>query len=283
MAFMAYVSDATNPTSVEFQYYRSVSSHSATQQGDQVYVYKLTSAGAWTVTVRENYTKIVAGTGLSSSYSSGTLTLSSSISVPTASDATPQPTGTASAGSSSDYSRADHVHAKPTYTASDVGALPANTEIHNIPSGGSAGQVLTKNSGTNYDASWITPSGGGDILLCEVDSVQYTSSMTSSEIDDAISDGKQVMLVWKDYDGHAIPGGFLYYLGGDAYGSVTYLHSDEINYIDIYIDSNGYPSWNTYFYPMLPSVSSSDEGKVLRVVNGVWAAEELPSASGVSF
>ena len=76
LAFMAYVSDAANPTNVEFQYYRSVNQHSATQQGDQVYVYKLTSAGAWTVTVRESYTKIVAGTGLKTSYSNGALTIS---------------------------------------------------------------------------------------------------------------------------------------------------------------------------------------------------------------
>lgn len=33
----------------------------------------------------------------------------------------------------------------------------------------------------------------------------------------------------------------------------------------------------------LPSVSSSDNGKVLRVVNGAWSAVQLPSASGVSF
>ena len=41
--------------------------------------------------------------------------------VPSASSATPQALGTAAAGSSTDYSRADHVHAKPTYTKSDVG------------------------------------------------------------------------------------------------------------------------------------------------------------------
>ena len=76
LAFMAYVNNATNPTSVEFQYYRSVSSHSATQQGDQVYVYTLTSAGTWTVTVRENYTRIVAGTGINATYSNGVLTIS---------------------------------------------------------------------------------------------------------------------------------------------------------------------------------------------------------------
>ena len=76
MAFMAYVNNETNPTSVEFQYYRSVSSHSATQQGDQVYVYSLTSANKWTVTVRESYTKIAVGSGLTTSYSNGVLTIS---------------------------------------------------------------------------------------------------------------------------------------------------------------------------------------------------------------
>ena len=76
LAFMAYVNNAATPTEVEFQYYRSVSSHSANQQGDQVYVYKLTSANKWTVTVRESYTKVVAGSGLASSYASGAITLS---------------------------------------------------------------------------------------------------------------------------------------------------------------------------------------------------------------
>ena len=75
LAFMAYVNNATSPTSVEFQYYRSVSSHSASQQGDQVFVYTLTSAGAWSVTTREAMSKIATGTNMSSSYSNGTITL----------------------------------------------------------------------------------------------------------------------------------------------------------------------------------------------------------------
>lgn len=83
LAFMAYVNNATTPTEVEFQYYRSVSSHSAIQQGDQVYVYKLTSANKWTVTVRESYTKIIAGSGLSSSYANSAITLSTTHTVNT--------------------------------------------------------------------------------------------------------------------------------------------------------------------------------------------------------
>ena len=76
MAFMAYVNNETSPTNVEFQYYRSVNAHSATQQGDQVYVYKLDKNAGWSVIVRECYTRIVAGTGLKTSYSNGVLTVS---------------------------------------------------------------------------------------------------------------------------------------------------------------------------------------------------------------
>lgn len=76
MAFMAYINNETNPTEVEFQYYRSVSSHSDSQQGDQVFVYKLNKTNGWSVITRNAFTKIVAGTGLKSSYSNGVLTIS---------------------------------------------------------------------------------------------------------------------------------------------------------------------------------------------------------------
>lgn len=84
MAFMAYVNNADTPTEVEFQYYRSVNSHSETQQGDQVFVYKLTKTGGWTVTTREAMSKIVAGTNMSSSYSNGTITLNADSQLPAA-------------------------------------------------------------------------------------------------------------------------------------------------------------------------------------------------------
>lgn len=75
MAFLAYVGfSGNNPSSFEFQYYRSVNGHSDSQQGDQVFIYTLKSTG-WTVTTREAYTKIVAGTGLTSTYSNGVLTI----------------------------------------------------------------------------------------------------------------------------------------------------------------------------------------------------------------
>ena len=106
LAFMAYVNNADNPTEVEFQYYRSVSSHSNNQQGDQVYVYKLNKSNGWSVTVRESYTKVVAGTGLTSNWANGAITLSatsSSIGVAT--------TSTNGLMSSTDKSRLDELYA----------------------------------------------------------------------------------------------------------------------------------------------------------------------------
>ena len=84
MAFMAYVSDASNPTSVEFQYYRSMSAHSSTAMGDEVYVYKLTNAsgGTWSVTTRKASIKEIAvasGSKLGVSWSSDKVTLSNTM------------------------------------------------------------------------------------------------------------------------------------------------------------------------------------------------------------
>lgn len=53
MAFMAYVNNATTPTEVEFQYYRSMSSHNASAMGDQVFVYKLNKNNGWSVITRD--------------------------------------------------------------------------------------------------------------------------------------------------------------------------------------------------------------------------------------
>lgn len=143
LAFMAYVNDATNPTNVEFQYYRSVNQHSATQQGDQVYVYKLDKTAGWTVTVREAYTKIVAGTNMGSSYSSGALTLNFTGTIPsTASDVGAVAANQGSANSG-----------KILGVGSDGAVAPVDAP-HELPSSGSRYYVLQKNSTTNYDVKW---------------------------------------------------------------------------------------------------------------------------------
>ena len=72
-AFMAYVNAETNPTSVEFQYVRSVSSKSDSQQCDQVFVYTLknTNGGTWSVASRDMATKVNVDSTLTKTYSAG--------------------------------------------------------------------------------------------------------------------------------------------------------------------------------------------------------------------
>lgn len=76
MAFMAYISKTgTTLNNVEFQYYRSVSSKTDQQQGDQVFVYTLASTGAWSTTTREAYSKVIGGTNITTSYGAGAITI----------------------------------------------------------------------------------------------------------------------------------------------------------------------------------------------------------------
>lgn len=60
MAFMAYV-NATPPTYVEFQYYRSLNQHNNAQMCDEVYIYGLREDIGWTVTVRQAGIKQIKG------------------------------------------------------------------------------------------------------------------------------------------------------------------------------------------------------------------------------
>lgn len=72
-AFMAYVNNATSPTNVEFQYVRSVSSKTDSQQCDQVFVYTLTNAsgGTWSVASRNMSPKINVSGPITKTFSNG--------------------------------------------------------------------------------------------------------------------------------------------------------------------------------------------------------------------
>ena len=80
MAFLAYVQYQRQGYSdkAEFQYYRSVSTHTDAQQGDQVFCYSLSpiNGGTWSVETRQASSRVVAGTGLASIYTQDKVTLS---------------------------------------------------------------------------------------------------------------------------------------------------------------------------------------------------------------
>lgn len=44
----------------------------------------------------------------------------------------------------------------------DLSGYALSANVHNLPSGGTAGQFLVKSSGTDYDAAWVTvPNANG--------------------------------------------------------------------------------------------------------------------------
>lgn len=71
MAFLAYVNNEATPTEFEFQYYRSLSSHTYNDQSDQVFVYKLNKTNGWSVTIRQAVAKIIPSTGLDYTFVTG--------------------------------------------------------------------------------------------------------------------------------------------------------------------------------------------------------------------
>ncbi len=95
------------------------------------------------------------------------------------------------------------------------------------------------------------------------------------------ADGSAVM----DYFVQALPStedGKIYILLGYAYDAT---HIELIADHPVYYFKDGaIRMWtNAAASSGLPAVSASDNGKVLQVVNGAWAAASLPSANGVNF
>ena len=69
-----------------------------------------------------------------------------------------------------------------------------------------------------------------------------------------------------------------------AEGMVAEMQNHIAN-TDIHITADERTKWNAAAEDKkeLPSVSTSDNGKFLQVVNGVWTAVTIPDANGGSF
>lgn len=152
---------------------------------------------------------------------------------------------------------------KPSYTASEVGALAT-----------SGGQLTG-------DITLYVESGNSPAIIFQ-----------RGTLTDNFND-------WKIYD----KSGFLYFAqrgsGSSAFGDVGYIDTGGVlrAFTIPWGSVSGKPTFATVatsgsyndlsdkptIPDGLPSVTTADNGKVLRVVNGAWSAVALPSASGVSF
>ncbi len=161
MAFMAYVNDASTPTNVEFQYYRSVNSHSSSQMGDQVFVYKLDKTSGWSVTTREASIKqIKAGTGtaLDVSWSSNVVTLTNTM---TANDM-PMSSSDATTAKAAIEGKADLVSGA---TSGNFASLDSNGNL--VDSGNKASDFLTSHQDITGKADKVTSATNGNFAALD--------------------------------------------------------------------------------------------------------------------
>lgn len=131
---------------------------------------------------------------------------------------------------------------------------------------------------TEFDNVALTPPDGSEYINCRFKSsigvlskyyVTATSSTTSSRFIGCIFEsGTNVNAI-----------------ASNVAGTVTMI--DIVSSLPTGSNNTGLTVFHkidpTGSEPVLPTVSSSDNGKVLQVVNGAWAAASMASASGVSF
>ena len=144
-------------------------------------------------------TPLVAGTDYQTPLTAGTdyATPAMIPTVPDPSDATPQDLGTADAGVSDDYSRADHVHEKPTYTASDVGLGNVDNvqqySVNNPPPVPDAEDIPYDNTtsgltATDLQAAVDELAQGGSAAASAVSYDNTGSGLLATDVQDAIDE-----------------------------------------------------------------------------------------------
>lgn len=191
-------------------------------------------------------------------------------------------------------------------TAHDAAGNPVEGKVLTTPvpktsdllKGDGKGGVSSATPGKDYLKEAPVTSVNG--AIGEVQSTFYVT-ITSAE-DESISADKTLKEIYTAYEeGYAVyakiatspqiivPLTIAVHSGNDYAavfnGAVTFGDTTE------YAISNDGSGWTIYAkdiafkdnIPDIPAVTAADNGKILRVVNGVWAAAELLSAGGVSF
>ena len=143
LGYLAYLNDQNSPSEFEFQYYRSVSTHTDGAQGDEVYIYKISNTNGWTFTKRYTYTRMAAdGTTINSNYNGGRMTFSLNT------DSTPTENSTKAVTSGGIYNALNgKVNSTEKGTANGIATLDANGKIPSsqIPGGGGGGSEVIPN------------------------------------------------------------------------------------------------------------------------------------------
>lgn len=142
-----------------------------------------------------------------------------------------------------------------------------------------------------YDGMWwiadiVIPSGQqlyGSVPAEDVSYVNANSGLTATQVQAAIDELaggalRTQVLTTEEYNAVADKDeNTLYILSDDTTEADIEAHIADS---DIHVTTEEKAAWNA---GVLPSVSASDNGKFLRVMNGAWAAVSISNANGVSF
>lgn len=144
-----------------------------------------------------------------------------------------------------------------------------------------------KEGSTDVWTHTVTPIDNKVIVTLTYQNGKYTPSIGAWTINSAAQAGKNVVLKNPDGDGE-IP---LVYSSSYDIGVATFTFAEQKSSIYQRIESPYVVTWEIrgktvatrYRTPLPPAVTSSDNGKFLRVVDGAWAAAEITNANGVNF
>lgn len=141
----------------------------------------------------------------------------------------------------------------------DYNSLDNKPEIHNVPTGGTAGQVLAKTSGADYAVGWVNQTGGGgseeELFHCTYGTTIY------SDIQAAITSGKIPVAVWNDVTY------YVYKTSGSAYLFFSYQATSNIMYW-VRCDASGWTNGAYLLQERLRFDSSPTQGSQNPVTSG---------------
>jgi Collagen triple helix repeat (20 copies) len=140
-----------------------------------------------------------------------------------------------------------------------------------VPTGGSTGQVLAKNSGTDYDTGWTTPaSGGGPVgqLAVQAAGTAPEDDIPLLAITDA--DDGELLTFWPWYEGDAITASDFYVQSADGVVAVNAtMHADGLARLTAY---NGQGTASIGVDGGAAQVSVSNGGSSAHLDAGTWGA-----------
>lgn len=157
-------------------------------------------------------------------------------------------------------------------TAADEAVIKSFVDARVPPTGGTAGYVLTKNSGTDYDFSWAAPTGGGGGTVAGPHTIR-----TQDDYDDSTMPADQQAILWVNSLSKFKPITLTASLvGADAAGAATSGDSAHVAASDPHTTYLNNARGDARYAALSHTHSASD------IVSGTLAYARLPVGTAAS-